>query len=82
MPENAYRLASLRSQLCGGTRLPWLPLDQVIALRRHPDWPLCTAGCGWPVDPASGATHPGCEPDETTAGAEPADNPSPTRRST
>lgn len=39
------------------------PNDLSLALIRHPDWPLCSTGCGWPVDPAAGTIHPTCHPD-------------------
>lgn len=68
MPERPYRLGELHQHgvRAHAGRTP----DLERALRQHPDWPLCAAGCGWPLDPAAGATtHPGCEPNETTARA-------------
>jgi hypothetical protein len=32
------------------------------------NWPQCL-GCGEPVDPAAGPTHPGCQPQPSTTGA-------------
>ena len=61
MPENAYRRGHLWSHLAASTREP---VSLARLKRLHPDWPLCTAGCGWPVDPAVQADiHPTCAPD-------------------
>lgn len=61
MPENAYRRGHLYSHLAAQTTEPY-SLARIKHL--HPDWPLCTAGCGWPVDPAAlvggYTTHPLC----------------------
>lgn len=60
MPERPYRLRELHDHAVRSHRRP---PDQERALRLHPDWPLCRAGCGWPVDPAAGPgpIHPGCD---------------------
>jgi hypothetical protein len=62
MPENAHRMWHLR--LHGVQSHAGRTPELARALRLHPDWPLCTAGCGWPLDPAAAAgghtTHPGC----------------------
>lgn len=70
MPENAYNKGNRWSHLAASTVEPY----SLSRLRRqHPDWPACTGGCGWPVNPAALAggytTHPACgpydEPDQT-----------------
>lgn len=59
MPENALRGYHLHQHLARST-YGWPP-EKYKALRLHGDWPLCAAGCGWPVDPAANNVHPGCE---------------------
>lgn len=62
MPSNANRWAHLYAHAAGRYRVaPDRAL--ILALNRHPDWPLCAGGCGWPVNPAAGATHPNCPTD-------------------
>lgn len=63
MPTRAYRTRELhdhriRSTSRGGPQA-------ARARRLHPDWPPCTADCGWPVHPAAlnggHTTHPTCD---------------------
>lgn len=63
MPARPYRTRELhdhraRSTNHGGPQA-------ARARRLNPDWPECSAGCGWPVNPAAldgGHTaHPACD---------------------
>jgi hypothetical protein len=57
MPERPYRRRELHDHLVRAHASRGPELQR--ALRLHPGWPICS--CGWPVDPAAGAVHPGCE---------------------
>jgi hypothetical protein len=41
------------------------PMVAAAAVRERPGWPMCSAGCGWPIDTAALAggfiTHPLCQ---------------------
>ena len=62
MPENPYRKGQLWSHLAAQTVRSF---GEARIRHLHPDWPTCSAGCGWPVDPAAldgGFTaHPTCQ---------------------
>lgn len=62
MPARASRRRDLHDHL---VRSEWTHPHLLAARRRHPDWPTCGI-CGWVVDPAAGATHPGCTTREET----------------
>jgi len=71
MPANPDRRFQLRQHLIRSTRRPatWIKTLQeeaeeeqelAEARRRHAGVPGCPV-CGWPLTPAAGTVHPGCE---------------------
>lgn len=73
MPENAYRTAHLHQHLVRSAQAMRGGYEAARARYLHPDWPLCSAGCGWPLHPAATMgwdgtpgvydTHPTCDPE-------------------